>query len=605
MRLPVGRRPPRPNLEFLALGAAATVLALAGATTLGLVSSHVRVAALGALANADRALVLGLVAPRLEASDLVARGDMSRVAAIETDLRMVAGRAGLDGLRVLSPRGEPLYSTEPADRSLPPIDGLARAVSGEASVAVVGVPSTATAPPREVVSELIPVLDGQRIVGIVEVQRDAAFLGPYLIAAQRDTILAAFAVVVVLLPFLALIYRAAHRRIRVQAEMLLVRWRLDPLTRLANHGDSVERLTAEVDRGRRAAQSVAVALVDIDNFRQLNEIHGHDAGDRALRTLSRLLSTLLPSTCTIGRYGPDEFIVFTRPATTSDLWAALTAIRDRLSTVNFPGRSRERLPISLSVGISAYPLNGDTAAQVLSEAVTALAAARSSGGDDVRIAEVAMADQPPVRYNSFNVLRGLVHAVDTKDRYTRRHSEDVSRYAMFLGSLLELDDTTLRAIRLSGLLHDIGKIGIPDEILRKPGPLTSQEQEIVRQHVRLGDLIVRDVPDLVAVRAGVRHHHERWDGGGYLDRLAGERIPLIARILAVADAFSAMTTTRPYRKALPMSEALRRIEDGAGSQFEPVLVTRFVQGMTTAADAPRPDEPRRGQRLWAPAGAVM
>jgi HD-GYP domain-containing protein (c-di-GMP phosphodiesterase class II) len=110
--------------------------------------------------------------------------------------------------------------------------------------------------------------------------------------------------------------------------------------------------------------------------------------------------------------------------------------------------------------------------------------------------------------------------------------------------------------------------------------------EIVKQHVALGDLIVRDLPNLWVVRTGIRHHHERWDGRGYLDGLEGERIPLIARILAVADAFSAMTTTRPYRKALPAEEALRRLEDAAGSQLEERLALAFVEGMRTAADAP-------------------
>ena len=121
---------------------------------------------------------------------------------------------------------------------------------------------------------------------------------------------------------------------------------------------------------------------------------------------------------------------------------------------------------------------------------------------------------------------------------------------MFLAERLGLAPELVATIRVAGLLHDVGKIGVPDGILRKPGSLTAEEYAIVKQHVALGDLIVRDLPDVEVIRAGVRHHHERWDGDGYLDRLAGEEIPLVARILAVGDAFSAMTTTRPYRKAL-------------------------------------------------------
>jgi HD-GYP domain-containing protein (c-di-GMP phosphodiesterase class II) len=148
------------------------------------------------------------------------------------------------------------------------------------------------------------------------------------------------------------------------------------------------------------------------------------------------------------------------------------------------------------------------------------------------------------------------------------------------------------------LLHDVGKIGIPDTILRKPAALTADEYAIVKQHVALGDLIVRDVPNLSVVRGGVRHHHERWDGKGYLDGLAGVEIPLVARILSVADAFSAMTTTRPYRKALSVEEAIRRLEDAADSQLDPTLVVAFVDGLRTASDAPMPGSDRPTPLLW-------
>ena len=150
----------------------------------------------------------------------------------------------------------------------------------------------------------------------------------------------------------------------------------------------------------------------------------------------------------------------------------------------------------------------------------------------------------------------------------------------------------------------MGKIGIPDGVLRKPGKLTAEEYEIVKQHVALGDQIVRDLPDIELIRAGIRHHHERWDGDGYLTRLAGEEIPFVARILGVADAFSAMTTTRPYRKALSVDEAIRRLEDAAGSQLDERLVIAFVSGLRSAADPPLPGQDRRASDpaagLWVP-----
>jgi HD-GYP domain-containing protein (c-di-GMP phosphodiesterase class II) len=235
---------------------------------------------------------------------------------------------------------------------------------------------------------------------------------------------------------------------------------------------------------------------------------------------------------------------------------------------------------------------------LLAAVASTLEEAKASGGDTIRVAGVSVPSDAPV--SGFDVLHGLVLAVDTKDRYTKRHSEDVARYGVFLAHRLGLPADLLRSIHLAGLLHDVGKIGIPDPILRKPGKLTAAEYEIVKQHVALGHMIVRDVPDLDLVRAGIRHHHERWDGDGYLDRLAGEEIPLIARILAVGDAFSAMTTTRPYRKALDLREALTRLEDASGSQLDEDLVTAFVTGIETAPDAPLPGVDLPASIAWLP-----
>jgi HD-GYP domain-containing protein (c-di-GMP phosphodiesterase class II) len=259
----------------------------------------------------------------------------------------------------------------------------------------------------------------------------------------------------------------------------------------------------------------------------------------------------------------------------------------------------ERLPITVSVGIATFPDHGASVTALLARAAQVLEEAKASGGDTVRHAADHAEDDSPAA-SSFDVLQGLVIAVDTKDRYTKRHSEDVARYATFIARRIGLPEDEIRTLAVAGLLHDIGKIGIPDGILRKPGNLTEAEYAIVKQHVALGDMIVRDLPDNATVRAGIRHHHERWDGAGYLDRLEGEEIPLIARILAVADAFSAMTTTRPYRKALDVREALDRLGDAAGSQLEARLVVAFIDGIEHDADPPLPGGLSRLETMWVP-----
>jgi HD-GYP domain-containing protein (c-di-GMP phosphodiesterase class II) len=171
-----------------------------------------------------------------------------------------------------------------------------------------------------------------------------------------------------------------------------------------------------------------------------------------------------------------------------------------------------------------------------------------------------------------------VQTVDHKDRYTRKHSEEVTRWALTVARRLALSNETERALRIAGLLHDVGKIGIPDSILRKPGQLSSEEFEVVKQHALLSELIIKEVPNLGDVMAAVGSHHERWDGTGYPRGLQGDHIPLLGRILAVADAYSAMTSDRPYRKALTGTQAREELINGAGSQFDPEIVAAFLAG---------------------------
>ena len=372
---------------------------------------------------------------------------------------------------------------------------------------------------------------------------------------------------------------------------------------MLNHGAVVGRLEAAMEQHRTAGRSLAIAVVDIDNFRLLNDTHGHPAGDEVLRRVADLLAAEMTpdseTTVEAGRYGPDEFLLFWPDAAMARAEDAALDIRSSLADVAVHFGESEQLPVTVSIGIAEFPTHARSLADLLSAATVALQEAKAGGGDAVR------SPQPKdeaATGASFDVLQGLVIAVDTKDRYTKRHSEDVARYAVFLARCLGLDEETLATIRISGLLHDVGKIGIPDALLRRPGRLTAQEFDTFKQHVALGDAIVRDIPNLERVREGIRHHHERWDGRGYLDGLEGEAIPIIGRIMAVADAFSAMTTTRPYRKALPVEEALKRLGDAAGSQLQEELVSVFIKGIETEADAPLPGE--ESSLIWLPQARV-
>ncbi len=336
--------------------------------------------------------------------------------------------------------------------------------------------------------------------------------------------------------------------------------------------------------------------MDIDGFRLLNDTYGHEAADEVLVRVSELVEREAGDGHIVARYGPDEFLLAITDAHLPEMEAAVDRVRHGLAEMSMQFGESEQLPVTVSSGICLYPDHADSVTELLTAGAVAVREAKASGGDAVRVARVG--EELREASGSFDVLQGLVIAVDTKDRYTKRHSEDVARYAVFLARRMGIDPEQLQTIHLAGLLHDVGKIGIPDTLLRKPSRLTAQEFDIFKQHVALGDAIVRDVPDVEMVRSGIRHHHERWDGRGYLEGLERDEIPLLGRILAVADAFSAMTTTRPYRKAMDVTEALKRLGDAAGTQLQEELVKLFVEGIETDADAPLPGEPQTG--LWVP-----
>jgi diguanylate cyclase (GGDEF)-like protein/putative nucleotidyltransferase with HDIG domain len=446
--------------------------------------------------------------------------------------------------------------------------------------------------------EFLPITTNDEVRAVVGIWRDAAPVLQRLSDVRRDVVLVTLSAALISAALLFLIFRAAQARITRQTAELVEATRRDPLTGTLNHGALVSHLALEIESARVSGLPLGVALVDIDNFRLLNDNHGHVAGDAALMAVVGLLWAGLPDRVVMGRYGPDEFLLVAPPDVVFELEPALERLRTALADLSLQFESTERLPVTVSAGLCTYPEHGASVTVLLAAVAGTLEDAKASGGDAIRVAGHDPVDA--AASSSFDVLQGLVIAIDTKDRYTKRHSEDVSRYALFLAERSGADPDLLRSIRVAGLLHDIGKIGIPDQILRKPSKLTETEYDIVKQHVALGDMIVRDLPDIDVIRAGIRHHHERWDGDGYLHRLEREDIPLIARILAVGDAFSAMTTTRPYRKGLGIREALKRLEDAAGSQLDERLVRIFVEGIETAPDAPLPGMEGSVADLWTP-----
>jgi diguanylate cyclase (GGDEF)-like protein len=425
-----------------------------------------------------------------------------------------------------------------------------------------------------VIREYLPIIDGGTVRAVVVVWRDATPILAQLDAIRTHTLLVIFGGAVASAVLVYVVFRGAQARMTRQTRELLEAARRDPLTGTLNHGALVEALARRIElaRGDPAVGTVGVALLDIDNFSLLNDTYGHDAGDTALRTLADLLDVHAPDEADVGRYGPDEFLVTVPMAGIAGLEKSIRTIRDALVDVSLRFDSSERLPLTVSAGIATFPANGEAVTALLATVSRTLDEAKASGGDTIRMADASLPADEAIR---FDILEGLVIAVDTKDHYTARHSEDVARYGDFIAAQLGLEDSFRHALRRAGRLHDVGKIGIPDQVLRKPGKLTAEEYAIVKQHVALGDQIVRDLPDIELIRAGIRHHHERWDGAGYPDGLAGEEIPVFARVFALADALDALTSDRPYRAAVGIAEARDVIESSDG-QFDPAVLEAFA-----------------------------
>ncbi|WP_301002421.1 bifunctional diguanylate cyclase/phosphohydrolase [Capsulimonas corticalis] len=352
----------------------------------------------------------------------------------------------------------------------------------------------------------------------------------------------------------------------------------DALTGLCNHRAFHDRLKGIVERHIRHGDPVGVVLMDLNNFRFFNDVYGHTVGDDVLRQIARLLQGATASSgdlSALARFGGDEFAVLVQGNTVSEMEQVGERMRDVLTGVSYrpPGYEQD-VPMTFSVGTAKLPDDGPGTLELLAAADFRLARDKFGGG-----AEDAehLRDRLARSVDGFTMLDALVTAVDNKDRYTRRHSEDVMTYSLQIARELGLDERAQYQVQVAALLHDVGKIGVPDAILRKPGKLTDDEYQAVKQHPMMGAMMIGSVPGFEGALDATRHHHERWDGEGYPFGLCGEETPLVARLMAVADAYSAMTTDRPYRKGMSQERALQILEEGAGAQWDPHCVAVFVQ----------------------------
>jgi diguanylate cyclase (GGDEF)-like protein len=350
----------------------------------------------------------------------------------------------------------------------------------------------------------------------------------------------------------------------------------DSLTGLGNHRSFHEDLRREIARRTRSRSCFSLVMLDLNGLKQLNDRLGHQAGDERIRAVADCLRATMRATDTAYRTGGDEFMVLLPD---ERAWGAL-GFAQRLQDEVL----RHRTGPAVTCGI-AESVAFETADTLLHRADLALYDAKRSERQIVLYAD-GLAPRPSTRHDGGAARRerrllatALARAVDAKDAGTRNHCETVSELCVLIGQSLGLDSDRIERLRLAGLLHDVGKIGVSDGILRKPGRLNADEATEMTNHVRIGHAIVASA-ELDEEARWVRHHHEHFDGSGYPDGLRGDEIPPESRIILVADAFEAMTSDRPYRRARPVHEALAELDRLSGTQFDPACVDalRFALG---------------------------
>jgi diguanylate cyclase (GGDEF)-like protein/putative nucleotidyltransferase with HDIG domain len=365
-----------------------------------------------------------------------------------------------------------------------------------------------------------------------------------------------------------LLARAQARVEQLEAE-LRVRSERDPVTGLV----TLDRLRAQLDieagRARRHGRPLAVALLDVDDFRAAGARHGHAAGDEILRTVARILVEQTRGHDVVCRGAGDEFLIV-MPETDADGAAACC---ERILRALEATRAGPLESVCVSAGVAGYD-RARTPAETVGAAYVALDRSRRLGGH--RVSGSGEEPASTEAHERREAVSALAVTLLERDRYTGEHSEEVLAMVEGVARGLGTDDDEVEHIRAAALLHDIGKVAIADDILNKPGPLDDDEWGRMRDHTVIGERIVRAIPGLGGVARIVRHEHERWDGGGYPDGLAGEAIPLGSRIILACDAYHAMTSDRPYRAAMSHAEAVAELTGNAGTQFDPAVVEVLV-----------------------------
>lgn len=386
---------------------------------------------------------------------------------------------------------------------------------------------------------------------------------------------------------------------------------LDGLTNLNSHRKFQELLSKELSDAEQSKKNVSIIIFDINNISQINREFGHAKGDEIIKMVADKVSENIKKQDIAGRYGGDEIAVILPDMNTEEAKYLAEYLTYTLSCCLIDNVG----PIKVSVGVATYPDASVDQEKLLILAEQAMYISKSKGykngistivssqdydfWDDMALSSFASVltkrhaqiginfeeelvnkfqnEEIRSQNHLIDVVTSLASAIDAKDEYTKGHSTSVSRYAVALARAINLPEKEVERIKLGSLLHDVGKIGIPENVLKKPTKLSDEEWEIMKQHPNIGaEKVLQPNPSLHDLIPIVKYHHEHWDGSGYPNRLKGTDIPLAARIVSIADAYHALISDRPYRKGLSIEKACEILQVGAGIQWDEELVRHFI-----------------------------
>jgi diguanylate cyclase (GGDEF)-like protein/putative nucleotidyltransferase with HDIG domain len=434
-------------------------------------------------------------------------------------------------------------------------------------------------------------LPRSRAIGFTAASALASGVPLIAVGGTADGALAWWAMVVGTMITLGVLTAALRARSDDLIDTLADRAARDSLTGLANRRGYQERIEQEIERARRHNLPLSIVLADIDDFKSLNDAFGHRRGDQALCEFAELCSRQLRATDFVSRVGGEEFAIVLPHLTEPEALVAAERLR---RAIRAGLKAPDGRLLTASLGVASFPQHGCDPEVLLDHADQAMYAAKNLGRDRTVVFSEGLLEslRTHAPAEQLQAVLVLAEALDLRDSGTASHSQTVGRLCVDVARALGLPDERVERLRLAGILHDVGKLGVSDEILRKPGHLTEAEFAEMRKHAELGARMVA-AAGMEDISSWVLAHHERPDGRGYPYGLQGREVPLEARILAVADAYEAMTSDRPYRRAPGHEHAVRELEHHAGTQFDrevTVAILRTFDLRTRSRSAEAGDE---------------